>query len=168
MKIVVNDTNIFIDLYSIGMLEQFFELPISVHTVDFIISELKDKAQFAAINKYMNNRKLYVYSFTSAEVMDIYDMQSKAGGNVSSADCAVWYYAKKNSYTLLTGDGQLRKKAIESEVTVMGIISVFDMLIEYNIISPQFAITKMGELMKLNARLPKKIIEDRIEEWDNM
>ena len=36
MEIVVNDTNIFIDLHSIRLLDQFFELPITGHTVDFV------------------------------------------------------------------------------------------------------------------------------------
>lgn len=45
MEIVVNDTNIFIDLHSIGLLEQFFELPIKVHTVDFIVNELINSEQ---------------------------------------------------------------------------------------------------------------------------
>ena len=49
MEIVVNDTNIFIDLHSIRLLDQFFELPITVHTVDFVINELTDEVQF----KYM-------------------------------------------------------------------------------------------------------------------
>ena len=63
MEIVVNDTNIFIDLHSIGLLYQFFELPITVHTVDFVINELTDEEQFKAINKYIENGKLKVQSF---------------------------------------------------------------------------------------------------------
>ena len=168
MEIVVNDTNIFIDLYSIGILDKFFELPITVHTVDFIMNELANPLQFNAINKYVKNGKLIVYSFDAKELISVIDMQSKAGGNVSIPDCAVWYYAKKNNYTLLTGDGQLRKKAIESKVTVMGIIYVFDLLIECNILSPQLAITKIQELMNNNVRLPKTIILERIDKWSSM
>ncbi|MGN1258005.1 MAG: hypothetical protein ACI4T0_03745, partial [Candidatus Limisoma sp.] len=63
MEIVVNDTNIFIDLHSIRLLDQFFELPITVHTVDFVINELTDEVQFKAINKYIENGKLKVQSF---------------------------------------------------------------------------------------------------------
>ena len=58
MEIVVNDTNIFIDLYSIGLLEEFFELPITVHTVDFVINELKEPEQLKAINEFIKNGKL--------------------------------------------------------------------------------------------------------------
>ena len=106
MEIVVNDTNIFIDLHSIRLLDQFFELPITVHTVDFVINELTDEVQFKAINKYIENGKLKVQSFEADELLEIIELQSKTGGNVSIPDCAVWNYAKKHNYTLLTGDGE--------------------------------------------------------------
>lgn len=41
MEIVISDTNIFIDLWNIGLLKRFCELPLSIHTTDFIIGELK-------------------------------------------------------------------------------------------------------------------------------
>ncbi len=72
---------------------------------------------------------------------------------------------KKNNYTLLTGDRQLRDNASNSNVTVKGIIFIFDSLIENNIISSQEAICKIQDLLKINPRLPKKIIQDRIEKW---
>lgn len=167
MEIVVNDTNIFIDLHSIGLLEQFFELPIKVHTVDFIVNELINSEQSKAIRQYIDNGKLNVQSFEAAELLEVIKLQNNAGGNVSISDCAVWYYAKKNNFTLLTGDGQLRKKAIESNVTVKGVIYVFDQLVECNIISQNFAATKLQELITYNSRLPKSIIQERIEKWSD-
>lgn len=86
MEVVVNDTNIFIDLHSIRLLDQFFELPITVHTVDFVINELTDEVQFKAINKYIENGKLRVQSFEADELLEIIELQSKAGGNVSIPD----------------------------------------------------------------------------------
>jgi len=35
MEIVISDTNIFIDLWNIGLLKRFCELPLSIHTTDF-------------------------------------------------------------------------------------------------------------------------------------
>lgn len=45
MDIVINDTNIFLDLYSVDLLEAFFQLPVHVHTVDFVVDEIKQPAQ---------------------------------------------------------------------------------------------------------------------------
>lgn len=49
---------------------------------------------------------------------------------MSIADYSVWLYAEKNNYTLLTGDGKLRKSASKSGVEVCGILKIFDMLVE--------------------------------------
>lgn len=70
-----------------------------------------------------------------------------------------------NNYTLLTGDNQLRKQAIKSNVKVKGIIYIFDFLVESRIISPQQAAEKLQQLFKANQRLPKKEIEERISQW---
>ena len=45
MEIIVNDTNIFIDLHSIGLLSQFCLLPYEIRTVDFVMAEIVDKRQ---------------------------------------------------------------------------------------------------------------------------
>ena len=43
MDIVINDTNIFLDLYDVDLLHTFFQLPVQVHTVDFVVDEIKGK-----------------------------------------------------------------------------------------------------------------------------
>lgn len=168
MEIVVNDTNVFIDLCSIALIDDFFRLPISVHTVDFVLNEIKNEEQRHIINRFIENGKLTVGTFKPTEVIQIIELRDSAGGNVSFEDCAVWHYAKKNNYTLLTGDGQLRKKAIASNVMVKGIIYVFDELVAYEIITPLLAVAKLQELMSKNPRLPKSIIQERINKWSKL
>ena len=167
MEIVINDTNIFIDLYSIDLIDDFFKLPISVHTVDFVINELTESKQLKEISKFIANGKLNVRSFSSKELTKILMLKNEAGGNVSFTDCSVWYYAKAYNYTLLTGDRQLREKASKSNVTVKGILYIFDILVDSCIITPQQAIIKLNELTELNQRLPKSLIKERIENWSN-
>lgn len=165
MELVVTDTNIFIDLYSIGMLDVFFELPIVVHTVDFVLNEINNPQQKEAVSKFVDLGKLNVHSFDSEVLERVMLLRNIAGGNVSFVDCSVWYLAKENNYVLLTGDGQLRAKAIQSNVVVKGIIYVFDSLLESGLINKQEAIDKIHELQKTNVRLPKNIINERIEKW---
>lgn len=43
--IVVNDTNIFIDLIAVDLLDKFFSLPIEIHTTDFVVHELTEPLQ---------------------------------------------------------------------------------------------------------------------------
>ena len=165
MEIVVSDTNIFIDLYSIGLLDNFFELPLNVHTVDFVINELTQAQQHSAVSKFTSLGKLTVKTFDGAELQQIFDLNNIAGGNVSFQDCSLWYYAQCNGYALLTGDGQLRSKAIKSNVTVRGIIYIFDLMVEHQVITPTQAVDKMDDLTKINPRLPHTIIRERIATW---
>ena len=60
MDIVVSDTNIFIDLIAVGLLERSCELPIRIHTVDYVINEITDVSQKAIINKLANDGKIIV------------------------------------------------------------------------------------------------------------
>lgn len=53
MDIVVSDTNIFIDLYLIGLLNEFFALPFHIHTVDFVINEITEEKQKRTITKFL-------------------------------------------------------------------------------------------------------------------
>ena len=168
MEIVVNDTNIFIDLYSVGLIDAFFNLPIEVHTVDFIVNEIEEGNQLMLINEFVNDGRLKVHSLTDHELAEVVELQSNAGGNVSIPDCAVWHYAKQNNYVLLTGDRQLRNKAIASNVTVKGVLYIFDQLVEYNTLSPDDAAKKLAELMEINPRLPKHLIIERIAKWENL
>ena len=51
-KIVVSDTNIFIDLISVNLLDGFFSLPWEIHTTDMIMKELKDSNQKAVVDAF--------------------------------------------------------------------------------------------------------------------
>lgn len=165
MEIIVNDTNIFIDLYSIGILKALCELPFDVRTVDFVISEITDPWQSKAISALITEGKLRVESFNSEELQDIIEEHSSVPGNISIPDCSVCYYARKHAATLLTGDRQLRKYAEESNVTVRGILFIFDELVENNIITQAQAAVKLRELLSINVRLPKAEIEKKINKW---
>lgn len=57
-KIVVSDTNIFIDLISVNLLDGFFGLPWEIHTTDMIMKELKDSNQKSAVETFMQQGRL--------------------------------------------------------------------------------------------------------------
>ena len=166
-KIVVNDTNVFIDLYEVGLLEQFFSLPWEVHTTDFVMLELRREGQHETVAKYKADKRLVVPVFEAKEMSEIGNLfqQNMNRTNVSLTDCSVWYYAKVNNYILLTGDRKLRTTSILDGVEVHGVIYVFDALVEFNMISRQVAVEKLQQLHVINPRLPKEEIEKRINLW---
>ena len=165
MEIIVNDTNIFIDLYSIGLLDIMCELPYEVRTVDFVMNEIKDPAQSEAVSALVVKGKIKIESFDSEELSEIIEEYATVSGNLSVPDCSVCYYARKHSATLLMGDKQLRRYAEANDVTVRGVLFIFDKLVANAIITEKEAAFKLRELIGINVRLPKCEIEKRITRW---
>ena len=165
MKIIVNDTNILIDLMNISLLDVFLELDFEFHTNDLIINEITDIEQKAIINKVISENKLIVNE-TKAE--DYPRIISLLINNLSIEDCSIWYYAQQIEGVLLTGDARLRKEVEKTKVEVRGVLFVFDKLIEENKITKNNAINKLTELLNINPRLPKKEIKKRIELWSSL
>lgn len=165
MEIIVNDTNIFIDLHSIGLLEALCELPYDVRTVDFVIAEITDPEQTEALSALATEGKIRIESFDGEELGEIITEHSSVPGNISIPDCSVCYYARKHTATLLTGDRQLRRYAEASNVSVRGVLFIFDELVANNVIPSHQAAAKLRELVAINVRLPKAEIEKRINNW---
>ena len=166
-KIVVNDTNVFIDLFNVGLLERFFSLPWEVHTTEFVMLELTREGQHDSVSQYKDNGLLHIPVFDEPvmyEIIKLYQQQ-KDKTNVSLTDCTVWYYAKQNNYTLLTGDRKLRNASLIDGVEVHGILYVIDQLVEEGILAKRIAISKLKQLEKSNPRLPQDEIEKHLKLW---
>ncbi len=165
--IVVNDTNIFIDLFNVGLLDEFFSLPWEVHTTDLVMLELLREGQQATVSKYKDTGQLHIPTLASMEMVKIASMYQQYSNrtNLSLTDCSVWYYAKTNHYVLLTGDRKLRKVAMSDDVEVHGIIHVFDYLVECGAIRLEVAIKKLELLYNTNPRLPKEEIDKHLDMW---
>lgn len=48
-KVVISDTNIFIDLISTGLYESFLSLDYTIYTNVFVVNELEDREQRAIV-----------------------------------------------------------------------------------------------------------------------
>lgn len=167
MKILVNDTNIFIDLHSVGLLEEMCRLPYEIHTVDFVVAEIADADQRRIFDELVARGEISVDRFTADEVIEIVEEHSSVSGNLSIPDCSVCYFARKHNVPMLTGDRRLRRYAEEQSIEEHGILFIFDELVRHDIISTSMAADRLEELFAINARLPKAEIRDRINRWRN-
>lgn len=167
MKILVNDTNIFIDLHSVGLLEEMCRLPYEIHTVDFVVAEIADADQRRIFDGLVARGEISVDGFTADEVIEIVEEHSSVSGNLSIPDCSVCYFARKHNVPMLTGDRRLRRYAEEQSIEVHGILFIFDELVRHDIISTSMAANRLEELFAINARLPKAEIRERINRWKN-
>lgn len=167
MKILVNDTNIFIDLHSVGLLEEMCRLPYEIHTVDLVVAEIADADQRRIFDELVARGEISVDGFTADEVIEIVEEHSSVYGNLSIPDCSVCYFARKHNVPMLTGDRRLRRYAEEQSIEVHGILFIFDELVRHDIISTSMAADRLEELFAINARLPKAEIRERINRWKN-
>ena len=168
MKILVNDTNIFIDLHSVGLLEEMCRLPYEIHTVDLVVAEIADADQRRIFDELVDRGEIYVDGFTADEVIEIVEEHSSVSGNLSIPDCSVCYFARKHNVPMLTGDRRLRRYAEEQSIEVHGILFIFDELVRHDIISTSMAADRLEELFAINARLPKAEIRERINRWKSV
>ena len=165
MEIVVNDTNILIDLYSAGLLPYLNKLGLDFRTLDVIINEIEDAEQQAAVRSIIDDGILSVYSLSGAQVGTVFQKVAEYQGvcNLSAEDISVMVYAIDNNCRLLTGDKKLRDKAILENVKVSGILYLTDMLSQTDAIDNDEMISALERLLNSNSRLPKKLIEERID-----
>lgn len=170
-SILISDANIFFDLISINLIDQFFAVPKKLSTTDLIIAEIKDEKGKEIIETLIRNEKLIVKEFTQEEMQEIKKLNG-ANRQLSVQDCSVWYYAKKEKGILLTGDKRLRlevdkdnknNKDSKDNIDVHGIFFVFELILKYQLISATEAISAVKELSKINTRLPQDKIKDFIE-----
>ena len=166
-NIVVSDTNIFIDLVKLDLLGDFFSLPWDIHTTDFVINELTDTEQNAAITAFIKRKRLTVGKLNVEEIGEVVDKSNETGGRISITDFSVCHYAKKHKYALLTGDKNLRKVAISEGISVHGIIFLFDELVAHAILPPKLAVEIISKLKGINTWLPFDEVDSRIKKWNS-
>lgn len=163
--VVVSDSNIFFDLFSAGLLNEFFRLPCKIATTDFVIDEIMNHDQKRSINLFIRTRELHVENFGPLELLNIASVFEKNGNNASITDCSVWYYAKKTNGRLLTGDAKLRRSAMKDNVKVSGVLYVLDNLVEYGLVDKKVCAERLEHLLEINKRLPKEECVLRIRSW---
>ena len=165
MEIVVNDTNILIDLFNAGLLPYCKKLNLEFRTLDVIINEIEDTEQYSAEQSIIDEGTLSVRSLSGKQIGTVYQKVAEYQGicNLSVEDISVMVYAIDNDCRLLTGDKKLKDKATLENVKVSGILFLTDMLTQEAVISNDEMASALERLLNSNNRLPKKLIKDRID-----
>jgi predicted nucleic acid-binding protein len=163
MEIIINDANILIDLLKIDLIDSFFKLPYEMHSIDQVLNEVKEK-NASKLKGYIEKNSLIVKAFNFDELIIISELSTKYR-SLSFPDCSCLYYAKTIQSTLLTGDGKLRKVAQKKLISVKGILWVFDVLVQKNIIPYSIAFDKLSLLKEINQRLPRNEVQSRLDLW---
>jgi predicted nucleic acid-binding protein len=160
MKIVVTDTNVFIDLMSVDALEAFFALGLEVHTTGFVTNEL-NKEQSALLLPHIGAGRLQLDRFTDTEIYEIDVMVTR--NQLHFTDRSVIRLAEKLTAMVLSGDGRLWKECQARRLEVHGSIWVLEQLWVKRLVQPLSCIQRLEDLKRINSRLPKDKIDALIE-----
>ncbi len=164
--LISSDTNIWFDFESIGCLHHPFML--RNHT--FFLSDLTFEEEIhnsTAIQNYVLSKQLKITSVTAEELVFV-DKLSYKYMNLSFYDLVALSIAVNRNWILLTGDGNLRKAAIEEKIQCHGTIWIYDELLHTGKITKKAYKETLKKLLKLTVagqrRLPLEELIKRIND----
>lgn len=167
MEVVVNDTNVLIDLCDAGLLDCCRALALDFRTLDVVMNELEMPRQREAVERLVDSGFLRVHAVTGRQLRLISDMINRGGGGrLSFEDVAVMVYAREHDCRLLTGDKALRERAAREGIKVSGVLFLTDMLEREGVLAGRELAAALRRLMGTNTRLPKALVMERIARLD--
>lgn len=159
-KVYVSDTNIWIDFHHAALLTELFQLPFALCCTDFVAEEL-DEPKLSPLVEL----GLVVEPVDGADMQQLYEL-AQQHRNPSLADMSCYFLAKKSGLPLLTGDGQLRRLAVNERVEVRGVLWLLDQMVEHAVIEARRAAEALRTMLQRNARLPAAECQIRLERWE--
>ena len=164
--IVVSDTNIFIDLFELGLIDSLFKIGWTIHTNTFVLNELTNDMQRTEL---LEHSELIVEEYDDPlsllSVRLLFDKRLRTG--LSFTDCSVISQGIKLDCPILTGDGKMRKTAKEMSVECHGILYVLDHIIG-TLLSFDQGIQVLEKLKRTNPRVPLVEIDNRVKKYSQL
>ena len=158
-KILVSDTNIWIDLHRSNLLETVFQLPHQFVTTDFVWRELRKPP-----GQHLTDLGLVVEALNGDEALELLDLR-RTLNNSSLADVSCYFVARERGWTLLTNDRALRKSGQRASLDVRGVLWILDELEQHQILSPAGLFTALTAMRQAGARLPDEECDKRLAKW---
>jgi predicted nucleic acid-binding protein len=161
MKVAITDVSVLFDLFSVGVLPEFFGLDIEIYTTDFIYNEILQSDEKDEFELFVRGGQLRIIAVAETEHETISNMELTYS-NRSFADKTALYTAIHMRCILLTCDEKLRKEAIKQKLEVHGSIWIIDQLVENDKINTKRAIEVIESLKTTNAWLPVDELDRRL------
>ncbi len=161
MKILVSDTSVLIDLERGGLLDSCFRLPFEFAVPDLLYArELKDFGGPALVAHGLRVEELSGDEVAAAQAV------RAAHQKLSLPDAFAYTLASLRSWTLLTGDGELRTLAHVQGVPFFGVLWVLDQLFEAQVIEAKVIVAGLEVIAAHpRCRLPRAEIQSRLERY---
>jgi hypothetical protein len=161
MPILVSDTSVLIDLERGQLLEATFGL-----AWEFAVPDLLYKRELRSHNgPELLRLGLRVESLDGDGVQTALSYQARVPA-LSLPDSFALALAKINNWTLLAGDGDLRKLAAVEEVDYHGVLWVFDQLLAQQVIVAETLHRSLTTIANHpRCRLPTRDVRERLEHY---
>ena len=164
MEYISSDTNVWLDFATIKRLDAPFKLPYTyIMNEDAITDELLSPKE---LRKNLIGLGLQAVELSEEEFYLAEEYSAKYT-KPSLYDCVALAIAKVRGITLMTGDGPLRKAAMQEGVTVIGTIGILDRLYEGEYIEKEEYVNCLNALIDNNGRkirLPAEELRKRVDE----
>lgn len=153
------DTNVIIDLWRGGLLEEFFRLPHKLLSPDVVIAELKrpDGQKLLSLG-------LKSVSLDGTQVEEVIALRTEYKA-LSTPDLFAFVASRAFKATLLTGDSGLRRLAKENNIPVHGTLWILDEMIYHEVITTAQAARSLERMLEAGRRLPQKPCRERLRHW---
>ena len=169
MKIIVEDTNIIIDLFNTGLLQFCKKMDLEFHTTDLVIKEIKRPEQRSTLKGLISNEELKMVVFNIDEMLQLANLKEECRGknNLTTADCSVVLLAERLGCRLLTADQKLVHFAQSRGLETSGLLWLTDKMVEKGIVSPKDMVEYLNRYIETNKRAPEKEVNERIAQYNN-
>lgn len=157
MKIIITDTNIFIDLIKSNALDSSFSCSFEICTTDLVLAELALDQQ-KMLNNHIEVARLQVLELSDVEIRQA--MELKTVCNLKRiTNKSILLKAIQLKACLLTGDRDLRKEGVRAGLEVRGSLWVLRQIWIAGITSKEHILEMLEELSR-NTRLPQGALEE--------
>ena len=158
MKVLVSDTSVLIDLDRGNLVESTFRLPFEFTVPDLLYErELREHGGPEFVRLGLRVEEL------DGDGVSLALSYLRKRRSLSLPDSFALALAKRNAWTLLSGDRELRALAGEEEVRCHGVLWLLDQLFEHHVIEPDYLRAGLGRIAAHpRCRLPKSEIRKRL------
>ena len=169
MKIIVEDTNLIIDLVNTGLLQFCKKMDIEFQTTEFVIKEIKRPEQRSTLKGLISNEELKMVVFNIEEMLQLANLEEecRSTNNLSTADCSVVLLAERLGCRLLTADQKLVHFAQSRGLVASGFLWLTDKMVEKGIVCPKDMVEYLNRYLETNKRAPEKEVNERIAQYNN-
>ncbi len=159
MRIAITDSNIFIDLFYLELVDHLFDIGCEIYTTRNVLLELEDH-HTGVLDIHISAGRLKLESITESDKLAMIRLRINRG--LAESDLSVICVAERLEAFVLTGDDLVRKNCKTNKIEIHGILWCLDQFVIKNRIAKSEACEQLKKLMTYNKRLPLADCENYI------